>query len=82
MRDAPSHANDCAAKFIQALDGEREGAGGKVRSLVACVQVHIIHGYPCQDRQLLTASLSGSPTRLVQGSQRRKQFAMPNRAME
>ena len=49
MRDPPSHANDSAAKFIQALDAEREDAWGKLRPLVACVQVHINHGYPCQD---------------------------------
>ncbi len=69
MREAPSqkHANEPAAKIIQALDAEREDAWGKLRPLV-----------------LLTASLSGSPTRtlLVQGCQRLKQFAMLKRAME
>ena len=40
---------DSAAKTIQALDAEREDARGKLRTLVACVQVHINHGYPCQD---------------------------------
>ncbi len=51
MRDAPSqkHANDSAAKILQALDAEREYASGKLWALVACVQVHMNYGYPCQD---------------------------------